>query len=69
MALSLAEDLGLQPTLDLGAELPRQVRHPVTYSRSTLRTPTPPPALGQHNDEVRARLAQPANRHTEGERP
>jgi formyl-CoA transferase len=67
-ALELARDLGLRPTLDLGPDHPAQVRHPITYSRSTLRTPTPPPTLGQHNDEVRARLAEPGTRHTEGDR-
>ena len=44
-AIALADRLGLAPTLDLGPEHPRQVRHPVTYSRSRLRTPTPPPDL------------------------
>ena len=66
-ALDLAHGLGLEPTLDVGPDNPRQVRHPITYSRSTLRTPTAPPVLGEHNDEVRSWLAQPATRHTQGE--
>jgi len=66
-ALDLAHGLGLEPTLDVGPDNPRQVRHPITYSRSTLRTPTAPPVLGEHNDEVRFWLAQPATRHTQGE--
>jgi formyl-CoA transferase len=68
-ALALADSLGLQPTLDLGPDHAPQVRHPITYSRSALRAPSPPPALGEHNHEVRARLAAPATRHTEGHRP
>jgi formyl-CoA transferase len=52
-AFDLARDLGLEPTHDLGAGHTPQVRHPVTYSRSTVVTPSPPPRLGEHTDEVR----------------
>lgn len=82
-AIALAESLGLDPTGDVGPGHPRQVRHPVTYSHSTVRPMGAPPALGQHNDEIRAWLAQPAGRparaagqapepstrHTEGDAP
>ncbi|MBC9956203.1 CaiB/BaiF CoA-transferase family protein [Yimella sp. cx-51] len=44
-AIALAEDLGLEPTVDLGPEHPRGIRHPVTFSRSSLRPATPPPEL------------------------
>lgn len=44
--VQLAERLGLEPTWSVGDEHPRQVRHPITYSRSTLPTPVPPPDLG-----------------------
>jgi crotonobetainyl-CoA:carnitine CoA-transferase CaiB-like acyl-CoA transferase len=55
-ALAMAESLGLEPVLHLGDRHPAQIRHPVTWSRSPLRTPTPPPALGEHTAQVRARL-------------
>lgn len=56
-AIRRAEELGLRPTLDLPAPHPPQIRHPVTYSRSATRVPTPPPALGEHDDQVRRWLA------------
>ncbi|MGW5238736.1 CaiB/BaiF CoA transferase family protein [Monashia sp. NPDC004114] len=68
-AIGLADSLGLAPTVDVGPDRPRQVRHPITYSRSTLRRPTSPPGLGEHNDKVRGWLTQPATRHTRGVRP
>jgi len=55
-ALARAEALGLDPTVPVGAGHPDQVRHPVTWSRSDLRTPTPPPTLGQHDNEIRSHL-------------
>ena len=55
--LALAEELGLRPTADVGPGTPRQVRHPVSYGRSTIRPATRPPRLGEHNDRVRAWLA------------
>ena len=56
-AVRRAEELGLRPTVDLPEPHAPQVRHPVTYSRSTTREPTPPPALGEHDDQVRRWLA------------
>lgn len=44
-AIALAERLGLEPTIDLGPDHPRQIRHPVSYSRSATREGTPPPEL------------------------
>jgi formyl-CoA transferase len=58
-ALAMAESLGLEPVLQVGDRHPAQIRHPVTWSRSGLRTPTPPPALGEHTAQVRARLEDP----------
>lgn len=55
-ALELARRLGLDPTTTVGDGHPDQVRHPVTWSRSHLRSPTPPPALGEHSTALRARL-------------
>jgi formyl-CoA transferase len=57
-AFALAERLGLEPTLDLPAPHPRQVRHPVTYSRSSLIKASPPPALDEHGDDVRRWLKE-----------
>ncbi|SES49758.1 formyl-CoA transferase [Pedococcus cremeus] len=75
-AIALAESLDLGPTVDVGPGHPRQVRHPATYSRSTTRPMGAPPALGQHNDEIRAWLTRPAGsrpeaagRTTEGTEP
>jgi crotonobetainyl-CoA:carnitine CoA-transferase CaiB-like acyl-CoA transferase len=57
-ALGLAEDLGLAPTVKVGDDHPDQVRHPITWSRSRLPTPTPPPTLGHHSTEIRAHLKE-----------
>jgi formyl-CoA transferase len=59
-AVRRAEELGLRPTVDLPTPHAPQVRHPVTYSRSATRRPTPPPTLGEHGDEVRRWLADAA---------
>ncbi len=55
-AIELAERLGLSPTTSVGVGHPDQVRHPITWSRSPLRTPTPPPTLGEHSTVLRTRL-------------
>jgi formyl-CoA transferase len=66
-ALRRADELGLSPTVDLPAPHAPQVRHPVTYSRSPIRTATPPPTLGEHNEEVldwlAGRTARPRPAH------
>ncbi|GDY29555.1 CaiB/BaiF CoA transferase family protein [Gandjariella thermophila] len=59
-AVDYAAALGLDPLLDLGDGHPPQIRLPITFSESAVATPTPPPALGQHDAEVRAWLATPA---------
>ncbi|MFN8193425.1 MAG: CoA transferase [Nocardioidaceae bacterium] len=63
-ALDLATTLGLAPTVPTGAGHPDQVRHPVTWGRSVLPTPTPPPALGEHTDQIRARLGAQHKEHS-----
>ena len=55
-ALELARRLGMSPTTSIGNGHPDQVRHPITWSRSPLRVPAPPPALGEHSTALRARL-------------
>jgi formyl-CoA transferase len=57
-AFDLARALGLDPTQDLGPGRAPQVRHPVTYSRSTVVAPTPPPLLGEHSRAIRHWLAE-----------
>lgn len=56
-AVSLAERLGLEPTLELGEGWARQVRHPVKWAAYDTAEPTPPPSNGQHSDWVRDWLA------------
>ncbi|MCR3721943.1 MULTISPECIES: CaiB/BaiF CoA transferase family protein [Prauserella salsuginis group] len=48
---SLADELGLDPTVDVGGG--RQVRNPITFSGTPIRDYTAPPRLGEHNDDVR----------------
>ncbi|HQR26943.1 MAG TPA: CoA transferase [Nocardioides sp.] len=57
-ALDFAQELGLAPTVAVGGGHPDQVRHPVTWSRSRLPAPTPPPDLGEHSTEIRAHLKE-----------
>jgi formyl-CoA transferase len=57
-AVALARDLGLAPTVHVGEGHPDQIRHPITWSRSRLRPPTPPPGLGEHSLEIRAHLKE-----------
>jgi crotonobetainyl-CoA:carnitine CoA-transferase CaiB-like acyl-CoA transferase len=44
-ALTLAAELGLEPTAEVGADHPAQLRHPVRYSAFEPVAPTAPPAL------------------------
>ncbi|MGH3306776.1 MAG: CoA transferase, partial [Nocardioides sp.] len=55
-AIELAHRLGLSPTTSIGDGHPDHIRHPITWSRSPLRTPTPPPALGAHSTQLRTQL-------------
>ncbi len=48
-----ARQLGLDPTIDVGEGHPAQIRHPITWSRSSLRPPSPPPHLGEHTEALR----------------
>ena len=51
--VELARSLGLEPTVEVGPGHPDQIRHAVTYSRSTTRAATPPPSVGEHDAELR----------------
>lgn len=55
--IELAHALGLRPTVGIGPGHPDQIRHPVSYNRSTIRPPTPPPSVGEHDDQIRQWLA------------
>lgn len=57
-AVALAEQLGLDPVVDVGGDAPSQVRHPITYSDTPVTTYTAPPRLGQHSDELRRWLEE-----------
>lgn len=59
-AFETAEQFGLEPTVEIGGGHPAQVRHPISYSAMTPRTPTAPPRLGEHDDVVRAWLRDTA---------
>ena len=56
--IALAESLDLEPTVSVGDDHTRQIRHPITYSRTPVRTYGPPPRLGEHSDGIRRWLAQ-----------
>ncbi|NHN57318.1 CoA transferase [Calidifontibacter sp. DB0510] len=55
-AFALAERLGLAPRVPVGEGFADQVRHPVRYDRTPVVDYRPPPALGEHDAEVRAWL-------------
>ena len=61
-AFSLAERLGLEPTVDVGPDAPRQVRNPITFSATPVTRYTAPPRLGEHNLDIRRWLTQ-ENKH------
>lgn len=56
-----AEALGLRPTISVSGDTPLQVRHPIDYSRSEVRPPSAPPALGTDDRLVRDWLASGAD--------
>ena len=65
--LALAESLGLDPTIEIGAGFTRQVRHPVSYTAYETSTPSPPPDLGEHDEALRAWLSAAAPQPTEAD--
>ncbi|MFK0119863.1 CaiB/BaiF CoA transferase family protein [Streptomyces sp. NPDC090994] len=59
--VEFAERLGLQPVVEVGtgdAMVP-SVRNPITFSATPASYLLPPPALGQHTEEIRAWLSTP----------
>jgi crotonobetainyl-CoA:carnitine CoA-transferase CaiB-like acyl-CoA transferase len=61
-AFELADRLGLAPTVDVGVGYPPQVRSPLTFSKTPITRYTPPPLLGEHNEQVRRRLTEETDR-------
>jgi crotonobetainyl-CoA:carnitine CoA-transferase CaiB-like acyl-CoA transferase len=62
--LDYAESLGLEPTIEVrnaaGQSAGRQIRHPITWTPAFPAPVAAPPSLGEHNDGVRAWLADGA---------
>jgi crotonobetainyl-CoA:carnitine CoA-transferase CaiB-like acyl-CoA transferase len=60
--VDLAESLGLNPRVQLGSgdRAVTLVRNPITFSGSDIHYDRPPPELGEHTDEVKAWLRDPA---------
>ena len=61
-AFALAERLGLEPTVSVGSEAPRQTRNPITLSNTPLTRYAAPPRLGEHNNDVRRWLTEETDR-------
>jgi crotonobetainyl-CoA:carnitine CoA-transferase CaiB-like acyl-CoA transferase len=62
--IELADALGLKPIASVGTSAPPQLRHPITYSATPVESYRPPPRLGEHDDDVRRWLANPAEETT-----
>ena len=67
--IALATALGLEPTVEVGAAAPPQVRHPVSYSATPVTRYLPPPRLGEHDDAVRCWLNDTAPDSTQENTP
>jgi crotonobetainyl-CoA:carnitine CoA-transferase CaiB-like acyl-CoA transferase len=52
-----ADEVGLEPVVEVGPEALPMVRHPITFSQTPARYELAPPALDQHGAEIRAWLA------------
>ncbi|CAM01221.1 formyl-CoA transferase [Saccharopolyspora erythraea NRRL 2338] len=59
-AVHYAESLGLNPLVDPGQGATAQVRMPIDFSDSAGVKPLAPPRLGEHGEQIRAWLADPA---------
>ncbi|WP_053800445.1 CaiB/BaiF CoA transferase family protein [Streptomyces rimosus] len=58
-ALRLAERLGLEPVVPVGADRIPQVRSPLRLSATPVAAPCAPPALDEHGEPLRAWLSGP----------
>jgi crotonobetainyl-CoA:carnitine CoA-transferase CaiB-like acyl-CoA transferase len=63
--IALAEGLGLDPvvTVGEGERAVPVIRNPIGFSRTPARHAAPPPALGEHDDDVRAWLTEEVAAH------
>lgn len=61
-AFELAARLGLDPLVDVGVDLPKQVRSPLTLSATPITDYHRPPGLGEHSDAVRRWLNEEGSR-------
>ena len=50
---ALAEQVGLDPLVDVGPGRPRQVRHPIRFSDTPVTEYAAPPRLGEHDQAIR----------------
>jgi crotonobetainyl-CoA:carnitine CoA-transferase CaiB-like acyl-CoA transferase len=59
--VAFAEEVGLEPVVELGPEdaRVRSVRNPITLSHTPADYRLPPPGLGEHDAEIRAWLTDP----------
>jgi crotonobetainyl-CoA:carnitine CoA-transferase CaiB-like acyl-CoA transferase len=59
--VAFAEEVGLEPVVELGPEdaRVRSVRNPITLSQTPADYRLPPPGLGEHDAEIRAWLTDP----------
>jgi formyl-CoA transferase len=51
-AIARAQEYGLEPLVDLGAEQVAQIAHPVRYASAEPQPASPPPTLGQHTASI-----------------
>lgn len=65
--VAFAEEVGLDPVVEVGDECRRipTIRHPIRFSGAEARYRLAPPLLGEHSEEIRGWLRQPAP----GDRP
>lgn len=59
--VKFAQEIGLNPIVEVGegANMIPMIRHPLTFSLTPPRYVSPPPALGQDSEEIKAWLSQP----------
>jgi crotonobetainyl-CoA:carnitine CoA-transferase CaiB-like acyl-CoA transferase len=57
--VALAEEVGLDPVVKVGATAMPSVRHPIRFSRTPPEYRLPPPSLDEHGGEIRRWLAEP----------
>lgn len=58
-AVRLADDLELDPLVEVGPDRTAQIRHPISWTTYGPAQPSAPPVLGEHTASVRAWLSEP----------